>query len=278
MAYKKILYDLDKDGIVRITLNDPERMNPLGWGLLAELDDALKVAEKDDNARVIIIKGAGRCFSAGYDLSGGGIRGEDEPRGRPAYGSSIWNSRAHVQGHIEYWFNIWNLWKPVIAQVHGFCMAGATELACICDFMVISDNCRFGYPVTRWMNPGDATGLYAWHAGIKVAKEMAMGRILSGKECERYNFANYSFPVEQLEEETTKLAKRLSLIHPELLSLEKRQVCRTFDIMGFRVSVESSGEWDAIAQRGQSYGYREAVEKYGLGAGLKKLNEPWGGV
>ena len=105
-----------------------------------------------------------------------------------------------------------------------------------------------------------------------------MGRIISGKECERYNFANYAVPVDQLEEKTTELAKRLALIHPEMLSLEKRQVCRTFDIMGFRVSVEYSGEWDAMAQRGQSYGYPEAIKQYGLGAGLKKLNEPWGGV
>lgn len=278
MAYEKIIYEVDKDGIARITLNDPQRMNPLGWPLLAELNQALKEAEKDDNVKVIIIKGAGRCFSAGYDLAGGGIRGEHEPRGRKEYGPSVWNSRAHVQDHIEYWFNIWNLWKPVIAQVHGFCLAGATELACICDLMVISEECRFGYPPTRWMNPGDATGLYAWHAGIKVAKEMAMGRILSGKECLQYGFANYCVPKEKLEEETTKLAKRIAMIHPELLSLEKRQVCRTFDIMGFRVSVEYSGEWDTLGQRGQSYGYREAIEKYGLEAGLRKLNEPWGGV
>ena len=150
MAYKKIIYIVDKDGIARIILNVPERMNPLGWPLLAELDRALKEAEKDDNVKVIIIKGAGRCFSAGYDLVAGHGTGE-EPRGRKEYGNSVWNSRAHVQGHIRYWFNIWNLWKPVIAQVHGYCLAGACELAAICDLIVISEDCRFGYPVTRWL-------------------------------------------------------------------------------------------------------------------------------
>ncbi len=278
MAYEKILYNVDQDGIARITLNDADRMNPLGWPLLAELDDALKTADKDDNAKIIIIKGAGRCFSAGYDL-GGGMRGEGEPRGRTAYGSNgVWNSRAHVQGHIEYWFNIWNLWKPVIAQVHGFCLAGATELALISDLMVISEDCRFGYPPLRWMGAGDALALFAWHAGPKLAKEMAFGRVLSGKECAQYGFANYCYPAAKLDEETTKLAKKISTIHPELLMLEKRSMCRTFDIRGFRISVEYSGEFDSLSHKGQGYGFREAVQKYGLVEGLKKLNEPWGGV
>ena len=279
MAYEKIIYAVDEDGIARITLNEPEKMNPLGWPLLAELDNALKEAEKDDNVRVIIIKGAGRSFSSGYDLAAGGFFSGEEPRGRKSYGTEgVWNSRAHVQGHIEYWFNIWNLWKPVIAQVHGYCLAGASELACICDLMVISEDCRFGYPPMRFMAAGDAIALYSWHAGLKVAKEMSFGRILSGKECVQYGFANYCFPTDKLEEETTQIAKRIASIHPELLSLTKRQVCRTFDIRGFRVSVEYGGEFDSLSHRGQDYGYQRTIQELGLSAGLKKLNEPWGGV
>ncbi|MBI2305258.1 MAG: enoyl-CoA hydratase/isomerase family protein [Chloroflexi bacterium] len=276
MAYEKIIYEVDGDGVCRITLNDPQRMNPLGWPLLAELDNALKEAERDGNVRVIIIKGAGRCFSAGYDLgSGEGLTG---PRGRKEYGRSIWNSRAHVQGHIEYWFNIWNLWKPVIAQVHGYCLAGASELAAICDLMVVSDDLRYGYPPTRWMASGDTIAIYSWHAGLKIAKEMSFGRILSGEECLRYGFANYCFSKDKLEEETSKIAKRIAGMHPELLSLSKRVVSRTFDAMGFRLSLEYGGEFDSLSHFGQGYGYREAVEKYGLADGLKKLNEPWGGI
>ena len=132
--------------------------------------------------------------------------------------------------------------------------------------------------LTLTCSSGDCIALYAWHAGLKVAKEMAFGRILSGTECVRYGFANYSYPKEKLDEETTKIAKKIATIHPELLSLEKRQMCRAFDIQGFRVSVESGGEFDSLSHKGQSFGYREAVEKYGLAEGLKKLNEPWGGV
>lgn len=277
-AYEKILYNVE-GAIARITLNDPDKMNPLGWPILAELDDALKVAEKDNNVRVIIIKGAGRCFSTGYDLGTEHLQGE-EPRGQKEYGTEgIWNSRAHVQGHIEYWFNIWNLWKPVIAQVHGYCLAGASELASICDLMTISEDCRFGYPPTRFMAVGDAIALYAWHAGLKVAKEMAFGRILSGKECVQYGFANYSFPEVSLEQETTRIAERIATIDPELLSLEKRQMCRTFDMMGFRTSVEYGGEFDSLSHKAQQYrNFGETVRELGLNPTIKNVNKPWGGV
>lgn len=282
MTYEKILYDVDKDGIARITLNDPAKNNALGWPVFAELAHALKAAEKDDNARVIIIKGAGRCFSAGHDLAGGADHFK-KPRGRESYGQgSVWDVRAHVQGHMEYYFdNIWNNWKPVIAQVHGFCLAGATELAQFCDLLTITENCRFGYPPTRWMAVGDIMALYSFTVGRRIAMEIGMGRILSGKECYQFGIANYCYPDDKIEEETTKLAKRLTLIHPELLSLEKRQICRTLDIRGFRIACEYSGEFDSISMKGaqqQDYGYRETVKKYGLSAGLKRINEPWGGV
>ena len=277
MAYAKIDYTMEEDGIARITLNDPERMNALGWDMLAEMDNALKEAEKDSEVRVIIIKGTGRCFSSGYDLTSPHIQGE-EPKGQKKFGKGVWNSRAHVQGHIEYWFNIWNLWKPVIAQVHGYCLAGASELACFCDLMIVSEDCRFGYPPTRFMSPGDAAAIYAWHAGLKVAKEMLLGRILSGEECVRYGFANYCFPAEKLEEETTRIARRIAAIPPELIPLSKVAANRTFELMGLRTSVEYGGELDSLSHFLPNREYHQTIEELGLSAGLKKLNEPWDGI
>ncbi len=276
--FQKILYNVEKNGIARITLNDPERMNPLGWPMLDELASALKIAEKDKNIKVVIIKGAGRCFSTGYDLSTNTDIYGGAPKRIKEYGNGVWNSRASVQGHIAYWLQIWDLWKPVIAQVHGYCIAGASELACACDLMVIDDNCRFGYPPMRFMSSGDASALYCWHAGLKIAKEMAFGRVLSGKECVQYGFANYSCPVERLEEETTKLAERIANIHPELLSLSKRMINKTYEIMGYKTSVETCGEYDSLSHMGQDYGYWKTTEELGIRDGVKKLNEPWGGV
>ncbi|MFC1896220.1 enoyl-CoA hydratase-related protein [Thermodesulfobacteriota bacterium] len=277
MTYEKIIYEVGENRVATVTLNDPQRMNPLSWEMLAELDSALKEAEDDEKVSAIIIKGAGRCFSSGYDLAAGAATGE-EPRGRKDYGRSIWNSRAHVQGHIEYWMKIWNLWKPVVAQVHGYCLAGATELAAICDIMVVAEGTRFGSPVTRFMATGDTVAIYSWHAGLKVAKEMSLGRILSAEECVRYGFANYCFPADKIDEETIKIAERFAAIHPELLSLSKRVVNRTFELMGLRISLEYGGEFDSLSHFGQDYGFEKTMKEEGLSAGLKKLNEPWGGI
>ncbi len=145
--------------------------------------------------------------------------------------------------------------------------------------MTVSEDCRFGYPPTRFMASGDAIGIYSWYAGLRVAKEMSFGRILSGKECVQYGFANYCFPKEKLEEETTQIARKIANIHPELLMLSKRAVNRTFEIMGLRVSVEYSGEFDSLSTKTlASDEYRKTIKELGLRAGLKKVNEPWGGV
>lgn len=286
MDYKLILYDVDENGIARITLNDPERMNALSWSMLAELDNALVTAEKDDKVRVIIIKGTGRCFTSGYDLEAKPFAG-DEPKGRKAeeWHGSLWNSRAHVQGHADNWFRIWDLWKIVISQVHGVCFAGACELALICDLMTISENCRFGNPVNRFMNVGDVQAFYAWHVGLKRAMDLQMGRILSGKDACEWGFANYCFSEEELEEQTTKIAKRIAIMDPELLMLHKTMVHRTFDMMGFKTSSYLAAEYDsfgharmAMRQIPDWTKFTEAREKHGLAQALKEIHKPFGGL
>ena len=130
MDYENVLYEVN-DRIAVITLNRPEKRNALNWPLLADLSAALKQAERDKNVRVIILKGAGPCFSAGHDLSETmgdaplhyGSKTWDETlksEGGVGVGVSVWDSRAHVQGHIDYLLEIWNNWKPIIAQVHSY--------------------------------------------------------------------------------------------------------------------------------------------------------------
>ena len=285
MDYKLILYDVGEFGIARITLNNPERMNPLSWEMLSELDNALVTAEKDDNVKVIVIKGAGRCFSSGYEL-GRTLIG-DEPRGRKAeeWQGSLWNSRAHTSGHADYWFRVWDMWKIVISQVHGYCFGGATELATICDLMVISDNCWYGYPITRYQNVGDVGAHNAWHVGLKRAMELQLGRILTGKEAYEWGLANYCFPAEELEEQTTKIAKRVAIMDPELLMLHKTMVHRTFEVMGFRTAEYYSAEYDTFGHARRSMRkipeyekWNELKDKYGLGKALKMMHKPFGGL
>ena len=288
--YQFIQYEVDSEGLATITLNRPERMNALSWPMMEEVKAALKAAEKDPIARVIILRGAGHCFSVGYDFEetppdvvrpgAGPADGSHEPRGVPEYGRGVWNSRAHVQGHIEYERVIWELWKPVIAQVHGYALAGASTVALACDLTLMADDARIGYPPTRWLAPGDNVAIYAFVAGLKKSKELLFGKIFSGKEAADIGMINYSYPVESLEQETRALARRIASIPPELLMLNKSLVNRVWELIGIKTAMEIGGEFDSLAHLANTARpIREAMERHGsLSAALREVNKPWGGV
>jgi enoyl-CoA hydratase len=288
--YQHILYDVDADGIATITFNEPERLNAFSWPMMEEFKVCLKHAEKDTAAHVIILRGAGRCFSPGYDFKEtppdvvqpgvGPADGLEEPRGVPDYGRGIWNSRAHVQDHIEYERVIWDLWKPVIAQVHGYALGGASTIALSCDLTMMADDAKIGYPPTRWLAPGDNVAVFCFVAGLKKSKEMLFGRMFSGKEAAEIGMINYSFPAGELEERTRAIARQIATIPPELLMLNKSVANRVWEIIGIKTAMEIGGEFDSLAHL--SYTARpikEAMQKYGsLSAALRELNKPWGGI
>ncbi len=164
MTYENILYEVD-DRIAHITLNRPEIKNALNWSMLGELSHALKKAELDNSVHVIILKGAGACFCSGHNVADMG----EAPKHRDdrgwsdivknnegdTMGLSVWDSRAQVQGHIDVPLEIWNNWKPVIAQVHSYCLGGGTGIALACDLLIPSEDARIGYPLARSMAPGE---------------------------------------------------------------------------------------------------------------------------
>ena len=236
MAYNNILYEVE-DRLATITLNRPERRNALSWALLYELSDALKKAEKDTDVRVIVIKGAGPCFSAGHDMSD---TSGDSPRhldkrswnqiGRDRSGApadvSVWDHRARVQGHIEIDLEIWNCWKPVIAQVHSYCLGGATGLALSCDLLIASRDARLGYPPVRGMAPGEEISLFSWHVGLKRAKWLSLtGDSLTAKEMLAYGMANWIFPGSKLDEETRRIGRRIANIDLIIKALLRKGAC-----------------------------------------------------
>lgn len=277
--------------LLYVTLNRPKVLNALCWPLMERLKDVLKTAERDPAVSVIILRGAGRCFSAGYDFQEtpattiepgrGPANGEHEPRGVPDYGRGVWNSRAHVQDHIAYDMMVWNLWKPVIAQVHGFAYAGASTLALACDLTIMASDAKLGYPPTRWLATGDNVGIYSFLAGLKKAREMSYGRMFNGAECVEAGLANYHYPEAELADRTREIAERIATIEPELLMLNKMVVNRTWEMMGIRTAMEVAGEFDTISHLANTARPMvEAMHRKGgsLADALKELNEPWGGM
>ena len=192
MSYEFILLDDPAPHIRRITLNRPEKLNALSHALRGEVYDAMREAEADPAIGVIILKGAGRAFSAGYDLTPNPNEQSDyvsSRSGMPDTGSTHpqhydW-SRHALMGH---WL-IWELAKPVIAQVHGWCLAGATELASMCDMRMVADDARVGYPPVRAQGTMDM--MWApWFMKPGKARAFAYtGDWYSGEEMEDFGLA-----------------------------------------------------------------------------------------
>ena len=234
-----LLIDDPAPFVRRLTLNRPEKRNALSNALRAALFAALEAADADPEVRVTIVRGAGTCFSAGYDLAGGA--GPPYPY-ETAGGAGQW--ARHV---VEGCFRIWDLAKPVIAQVHGWCLAGGSELATGCDLVYVAEDARIGYPPVRMMSPPD-NQFHAWLCGLRPAMEMMLtGDAIDGLEAVRVGFANRAFPAERLDAEVLAMAERTAKIPTEVQQMNKRSVHRAMEIMGLRAAIRAGTEIQALA-------------------------------
>ncbi len=236
--YEFILEDEPRPYVRRITLNRPEKRNALHNRLRGELFAALEAADHDAEVRVTVIRGAGKSFSAGYDLT------QDVTKNVPfhtAPGDAYWPRQV-----AEGWFRIWDLAKPVIAQVHGYCLAGGSELMAACDLAYAAEDAQIGYPPVRLMSPPD-TQFHPWMAGMRQAMELMLtGDAISGAEAARIGIANRAFPADELEEGVLGLAERIAKIPTDLQQLNKRSVHRAMEIMGMRAAIRAGTEIQAL--------------------------------
>ena len=264
-----VLVDQPVPGVRRLTLNRPEKRNALNNPLRGALIAALRAADGDDDVRVTIVRGAGTCFSAGYDL-GGGNEGTELPFFTAA-GEGQWPR--HV---TEGWMSIWDLAKPVIAQVHGYCLAGGSELATGCDLVYVSTDAKIGYPAVRFGVPD--MQFHAWFMGMRSAMEMMLtGDSISGSEAARLAWANHAYPAEELDEHVVAVAERIAKVPADIAQLNKRTVHRAMDVMGLRAAIRSGTELCSLAIHQPSFQafITEAQEK-GLTAALTERDEPFG--
>ncbi|HPA89741.1 MAG TPA: enoyl-CoA hydratase-related protein [Quisquiliibacterium sp.] len=234
-----ILIDAPAAGVRRITLNRPEKRNALNNALRSEIFAALEAHDRDPDVRVTIIRGAGPAFCSGYDLSANNRVGQPY---HSSDGLGQWSR--HV---VDGWFRVWDLAKPVIAQVHGYCLAGGTELATACDLVYVAEDAQIGYPPVRLMSPPDMQ-FHPWLMGMRQAMEsMLTGDALSGAEAARQGWANRAYPLDRLESEVLAIADRVAKLPTELAAINKRSVHRAMEIMGLRAAIRSGTELQALA-------------------------------
>jgi enoyl-CoA hydratase len=269
MATPLVLVDDPAPHVRRVTLNRPEKRNALNHELRGGILDALREADADSDIRVMIVRGAGKCFSSGYDL-GGGNEGQEYPWYTPG-GDGHW-PRHVTQG----WMSIWELGKPVIAQVHGHCLAGGSELATCCDLVYMADDAQMGYPAVRFGVPDNH--FHAWFVGMRKAMEMMVtGDSISGVEATRLGWANASYPADELEERVLAVASRIVGVPPDLVQLNKRVVHRQMEIMGLHTGIRVGSELCALGTHQKSLReFLGRIAKDGLTQALQDRDEPFG--
>jgi enoyl-CoA hydratase len=241
---------------VRLTLNRPSKLNALSGELRDALTAAVAAAEADPEVRVIAIAGSGRAFCSGYDLS------EDAP-------DDVWGWRKILAEDVAATLAIWRCSKPVIAQVHGFALAGGLELAMACDLVVASDDARLGEPEIRF-GSAPVTLLMPFLIGQKATRELLMtGDLVDAAEARRMGLVNRVVPADRLAAEVDELAETLARVEPDVMAPTKLMLNRAMEASGFLAAVEAGLDLQSIVNTSATArAFDEIIRRDGLKAAL----------
>jgi enoyl-CoA hydratase len=227
-----VLYDA-ADRVATLTLNRPERLNAITSELIGDLREGLERAWAETEVRVILLRGAGRTFCAGYDIGwGAASMAEAEAEG-------AWDPIADYQmmsRFVDVYRALWRSPKPVIAQVHGYCVGGGTDLALCSDLIVCAEDCRIGYPPARvWGSP--TTAMWIYRLGLERAKRLLLtGDPLDGRRAVEWGLASEAAPPEELPEVALELARRVGQLPANQLHMMKLLVNQAYEQMGLGVT------------------------------------------
>lgn len=276
--YETLLIDRvgTDERVGRITLNRPEKLNALSRELFTELNEALHEMEADHSIRVIVLRGAGRAFCAGYDLTGG--RGGRSYKFRDDSGRMLlMNMRTSIQQNTEVQMYFWNMAKVTISCIHGFAAAGGCELAMMADLVVAADDANIGHPGHRGLGVARNGMIWPLVIGMRKAKELSYtGEYITGEEAQQIGMINYAWPQAELEERTIAFADRIAIASADHLGILKVNMNRFYENMGIYSSVRSSTEQDAMAQFTEfAYEWQDQLRENGLKEALAWRDGPY---
>lgn len=278
--FDSIIYEVE-NGRARITLNRPEKLNALSLKLQSELNEALWEADNNTEVHCVILRGAGRAFSAGYDLTGadGNVpvsrvqSSENNYRG----GRSIDDDAWQLERAQRYRMALFDMHKPVICQIHGYCLAGGTDIALMCDMVIAADDVLIGFPPARDLG-ALPNNMWIYHVGPQWAKRLNLtGDMITGKEAQQIGLVMKAVPAEHLEYEVEQLADRMTKIDPDLLSTNKRIINTAMELMGARTLQRMAAENDVRGHNTKAAdGFRHSVSTNGLRDTLRARDGKFG--
>lgn len=248
MTYQTILLDRDaEDRFAVLTLNRPEKLNAMNKTVIREIVHAVKACSADPEINALVITGAGRAFSSGYDLVSADFEVDVE----------TW--REDMSENAQAWLEIWNAPIPVIAAVQGYALAGALELMMSCDLAIAADNAKFGEPEVRH-NSGPPTLMMPWLLATRdVRWLMYTGDLVDATEALRMHLVNKVVPADRLMEETRKLARKLARMPVPAIKFAKASINQQQVLAGLTGSFQYNVE--AMAALHTTKGGREWMRK-----------------
>ena len=277
MSFETLLYSVD-EGIATITLNRPDSLNTIVPPMPDELEAAVHEAIADRAVKVIVLRGAGRAFCAGFDF-GEGFHHWDEgltTDGQWDPGKDFAVATAQSLGPVPKFMSMWRSPKPVISQVHGWCVGGGTDMALCSDLIYMAEDAQIGYPPARiWGEP--TTVMWAYRLGLETAKRLMLtGQSLTGAEAVRVGLASASAPAADLPTIVDDIALKMATIPLNQLVMSKLLVNQAYENMGLRTTQMLGTFFDGIARHTpEGIAWRDEAMKGGFRDAVRRRDAPW---
>ncbi len=269
MSVPTVLYEAD-GRIARVTLNRPEKLNAIDEAMPRELAAAVARANADDAVHVIVLAGAGRAFCAGYDLS----LYAEAPGPNPATQTMPWDPTVDYRFMSENtacFMSLWRSGKPVVCKVHGYAVAGGSDIALCADLVVMAEDARIGYPPARlWGCP--TTAMWVYRVGAERAKRLLFtGDLIDGREAARLGLVLDAVPAWELDVAVERLAQRIASVPRNQLMLQKLMVNQAYENMGLATTQMLATFFDGMTRhtreglafkaRSEAVGFKQAVRE-----------------
>jgi len=255
--------------IARITLNRPARLNAIDDKMPREIRRAVEAANADERVHVIVLAGAGRAFCAGYDLK---KYAEGDPKNR--WNQSMpWDPMKDYRGmkaNTDDFLSLWRSYKPVICKVHGYAVAGGSDIALCADIVIMAEDAKIGYmPARVWGCP--TTAMWVYRLGAEKAKRMLLtGDTVDGRTAEKMGLVYQAVPAKQLDKTVDALAKRMAGVPKNQLMMQKLMINQAYENMGLASTQMLATLFDGITRHSpEGVWFKQYAEKHGFHAAVK---------
>ncbi len=255
--------------IATITLNRPQRLNAIDDAMPGEIRAAVEQANADDRVHVIVLRGAGKAFCAGYDL-----KAYAEGDGTNVYTQPMpWDPMLDyrfMKRNTEDFMSLWRSYKPTIARVHGYAVAGGSDIATCCDFIVMEDKARIGYmPVRVWGSPTPAMWVYRLGA-MRAKRLMLTGDLIDGRTAYDWGLATEVAPLAKLDDAVMRLAQRMAGVPRNQLMMQKLVVNQAIDRLGLEHTQMLATVFDGMTRHTpEGLWFKRYAERYGFPAAVE---------